>query len=755
MEKKNIKNKDNIEIQVKFEYSNNNDLLERSKEYKVKISLNEKTDFETNKNKIISGSNFRTKKERENYHMFNKLKNKFLTKNEDFISYIETKTPIILINCYEYCDKVVKKLKEETNTFLFKEKNYKSNEIKKNELKNELICLENNFEVDIFADEFIFKKGMDILLELIKENCGDLRHYALKGMNKLLSFESAFDFFNKNENNTNTLFTAFIGNNEIENVFVFYDLIIKLIGGNEQKIMSLMNLCDIYFYQKTIKFLDEDNKDNEAKNYILFFLNMILNYSDKKAQYELIMEIINLGIFDYLEKIEKNDENILSEQIGLFEDSVGKIMETIDEDSKKYKIINQKYKDYIENKKTIFIYKLIIKADSENEEIKNNAIQELNNLLKENKNNLDLIYETYIKNESTDKVKSFYNYFLVLFSEKNYILNFFNSVKNYSEKIKSKPFNNLIKILTNNKISNAIKIDTFSFINKSLTKLLELSFNQEYLEFLYLLTDVGIFELLEKESFKKEENLSKEGKNFLNIVENNLEKISSEKKYEIIKNKFEAINENIIKKQINDLLLQMHNSACEKHMIIASKLIELIKSENNFKIFFKVFMENDIKNLFYSFFEIFTLFCGGKDDLCLRFIQNCDEYEKKYKSNGLEKIVIYLDIYQNELVQLNALKLINCILSIKDKKMSYKILNKLYNLNMFEYINKLLIKGREKGNESDIKIKIIVLFAFIEEILKQNKNEKNHNEVNKNFEKLKENKQFYETTMDDFVIFDG
>ena len=753
MEKKNIKNKDNIEIQVKFEYSNNNDLLERSKEYKIKISLNEKTDFETNKNKIISGANFRTKKERENYHMFNKLKKKFLTKNEDFIPYIETKSPIILINCYEYCDKVIKKLKEETNTFLFKEKNYKSNEIKNNELKNELACLENNFEVDIFADEFIFKKGMDILLEIIKENCGDLRHYALKGMNKLLSFESAYDFFNKNENNTNILFTAFIGNNEIDNVFVFYDMIIKLIGGNEQKIMSLINLCDIYFYRKTIKFLDEDNKDNEAKNYILFFLNMILNYSDKKAQYELIMEIINLGIFDYIEKIEKSDENILVEQIGLFEDSVGKIVETIDKNSKNYKIINQKYKDYIDNKKNILIYKLIINADSENEEIKNNAIQELNSLLKENKNNLDLIYETYIKNESTEKVKSFYNYFLILISEKNNIINFFNSVKNYSEKIKSKPFNNIIKILTNNKISNEIKIDTFSFINKTLTKLIQLSFDKEYMDFLYLLIDAGIFEILEKESFKKEQNLNNERKNFLNIIETNIEKLNGEKKYKIIKNKFEAINENIIIKQINDLLLQMHNSACEKHMIIASNLIELIKSENNFKIFFKVFMENDIKNLFYSFFEIFTLFCGGKDELCLRFIQNCEEYEKKYKSDGLKKIVIYLDKYQNELVQFNALKLINCILSIKDIKMSYKILNKLYNLNLFEYINKLLIRGEEK--ETEIKIQIVVLLTFIEEILKQNIKEKNYNEINKNFEKLKENKQFYETTIDDFVIFDA
>ena len=45
MEKINLGNKKNIEIKVQFEYLNNNDILDLSKEFRVKISLDDETDF--------------------------------------------------------------------------------------------------------------------------------------------------------------------------------------------------------------------------------------------------------------------------------------------------------------------------------------------------------------------------------------------------------------------------------------------------------------------------------------------------------------------------------------------------------------------------------------------------------------------------------------------------------------------------------------------------------------------------------------
>lgn len=128
---------------------------------------------------------------------------------------------------------------------------------------------------------------MEILLSIIKSNSGDLKNYSLRGISKLLSFEKAFDFFTKNEKNLNILYQAFIGNNEIENILPFCDIIIQLIGENEVKTMNLINMLGQYFYEKIIKFLKEGNKYNDNKNYILLlFFNMILNYSNQDKQFD-------------------------------------------------------------------------------------------------------------------------------------------------------------------------------------------------------------------------------------------------------------------------------------------------------------------------------------------------------------------------------------------------------------------------------------------------------------------------------------
>ena len=50
----NIPNKEEVPIQVQFEYLNDNDVLILSKKYKINISLLDNTDFEINKSKILS-----------------------------------------------------------------------------------------------------------------------------------------------------------------------------------------------------------------------------------------------------------------------------------------------------------------------------------------------------------------------------------------------------------------------------------------------------------------------------------------------------------------------------------------------------------------------------------------------------------------------------------------------------------------------------------------------------------------------------
>ena len=759
MEIKKLDNKKNIEIKVQFEYLNNNDILDLSKEYRVKISIDEETDFEMNKQKILSEANFKTKNEREHYHMFNKVKKKFFTKNSDFEPYIKTKTSIILIDCYEYCHKTIDKLNEDINIFYNKSKNVNMNEIKKKEFINELACLENNFEVDLFADEFIFKNGMEILLNIIKNNIGDIRNYALKGINKLLSFESAFEFFTKNENHLKTLYKSFIGNNENSCILTFYDIIIKLIGGNEEKTMTLINMCDQYFYKKMIKNLGEENKDNDSKNYILLFINIILNYSSKNKQFELILEITKDGIFDNLGIIVKNYEDNFSEQIELFETTFSKILnETDNKNNKEYEDVTKNFNNFIENKKIFHIQNLIVKANSQDEDTKKEAINELDNILKEN-NNFDLIYEAYIKNNNLDQTNMFYNYFLLLFEkEKNNFTNFINSVKKYTKSKKSKPLNELILILTNKKSQNIqLKIDTFSFINQALTTLLKISNVDDYLELLFILTNNGIFELLEKYS-EKEEALIQESIKFKEIVEKNLSKIDqkSEQKYQIIKDKFRKLKEKKIINEFTELLLKLHNTTSLDHAKIENELLDKFKEGNNFEIFFKMFAENEVKNLYFSFFEVFTQYCIKKDEYCIKFIEMSDEYKKSFKIDCFDKIINYLDEYQNELVQIKALCLINTLLGIKDKKLSYNILSKFNKLGIFEYLN-ILAKAKEK--EKDIHIQISIFISFVDQILKENKKEnkkeKDFDTINKKYIKLKELQDLYDSTIDDFAILNN
>ena len=741
-------NRKNIEIKVQFEFVNDKDVLDLSKEYKVKISLDEKTDFEANKKKILSQANFKTEKFRNNYHMLNKKQKKFLIQNSDFESYIKTKSPIILINSYEYSDKTIKKLNEEIDLVKNKSINEHVNEMKKGELINLLACLENNLEVDIFADEFIFKKGMDILLGLIKDYCGDIRHYSLKGINKLLSFESAIDFFTKDENNLNTLFVAFIGNNELNNEFVFLDAILKLISAKENIIPTLIDMCDNYFFKKTINFLDENSEDNNLKTYILFFINTILNFVDENKQSELIIEITNAGIFDNLAKIKNIEEDSLIEQIELFEFTVKKFIEKNDDNN--YKDIKIKFNNYIEEQKVYKIQNLIFKTNSEDEDIKVEAINELNNLLTEN-NNLDLIYTAYMKNLNTDKMNLFYLYFIQLFElDENNIIKFIKSATKYSENIKSKPFNELFQILNNSKPpSLQLKLDTFSFINKALIITSNFSNNQTFLELLYLLTENRIFEFSEKSDI--EEILKTEVSKFKEIINNNISKVeqSSEQKYKLIKDKLKAIKEKKIFNQINELFLQVHNSSSKNHMINAKKLVDMLEDDNNFKIFFKMFAENDVKNLYFSFYEIFTQYCVERDELCMKLIQAVDDYKKEHKINCFSMMINYLDEYQNELVQVKALKLVNTLLSVKDKKFAFTTLNKFNKLGIFENLNNL-IKVKEK--EEPARIQLGLFLAFTKEILKNNKKGENYEEINKKYKNLEKTKDLFDKSLDQFIV---
>ena len=202
--------------------------------------------------------------------------------------------------------------------------------------------------------------------------------------------------------------------------------------------------------------------------------------------------------------------------------------------------------------------------------------------------------------------------------------------------------------------------------------------------------------------------------------------------------------------------MKLHNTTSLDHAKIENELLDKFKEGNNFEIFFKMFAENEVKNLYFSFFEVFTQYCIKKDEYCIKFIEMSDEYKKSFKIDCFDKIIIYLDEYQNELVQIKALCLINTLLGIKDKKLSYNILSKFNKLGIFEYLN-ILAKAKEK--EKDIHIQISIFISFVDQILKENKKEnkkeKDFDTINKKYIKLKELQDLYDSTIDDFAILNN
>lgn len=745
-----IKSKKNIEIKVQFEFMNEYDILSLSKEFKIKISLDENTDFEVNKNKIISGSIFKTIKERKNYHMFNKSKKKFFTQNSDFIPYINTKSNIILINYRDYCTKVIENFNKYTSIFNKKDEKEKISELKSKEIINELICLENNLKVDLFADEFIYKKGIQYLMNLIGGNYEEIRYYSLICINMLLSWENAFDFFDKNEDYLNILYKAFIGNNNREHAFIFYDIIIKLIGRNQKHLISCVNMCNNTFFKKSIQFLVGENKEN-FKTYILFLLNTKLNYDTPHNQYELISELFKSGFLDILGQ---NLDDISSEQIDMLESTVENILKNSQKKSD-YEEVQKIFNDFCDNKKYCKIQNLVLNAENENDKIKNESINNLKNIITENDNNIYLIYESFLHFNELEKVNSFYNYFLYLFvSDQNQINNFIETSKKISEKTKTKPLYINYLFRKSSKKDDLLNIQTFSFINKILSLCLSFSKKDEFFDFLHLLIiNCEVLQNFDEIDLNnKNENFIKEYNKFIEILDKNISKEDTKDKNILsIKEKYNKRKEQKMTKEINDLLLKMHNLQGTNHDKAANNLINMIKEKENFEFFFKMFLFNDIKNLSFSYFEVFTILCGGKDEQIYRFIQTADKFESKFKINAYEIIIKYLEPFQNELVQINALKLINCLLSSKDRQQMFKLLHKLYKLYLFDYLCDL-IKKEEKS--TDIFNYIDVLLYLIDSILKENKKANEFEQINEMFKQLKEKKEFFDSTMDGFVILD-
>ena len=742
-----IPDKSNVPIKVQFEYLKDNNTLDLSKEYTIHISLLDNASFESNKEKIIKNANFKTQKERSNYHMFNKSKKKFLIQNSDFLSYIKTKSPIILINCYTYAREMIKIVKEESEKLDFpSKKDDTMAQIKEKELALLLSCLDNNLQVDMFADEFIFKNGIEYLVNIVKKSEGDIKMHALEGINRLLSFENTFSFFEKKKDLSTILYTCFINNKDICCAYVFFDIIIKLIGENKETITKIIELMNNQFLIMIMNYLSQDNKDDKTKKHTLLFIIMILNFSSPKKSSELLSQFTDVGIFEKIDTILKYKENIFIEDINLFEQSVEKILNAYDKKNDNYKEIKDKFDIFLKNKKIYHIHFLIKGTIDEDETVKQNSINELNTYLSVKKN-MDIFYDSFMKNENIEI--PFLDYIISFIeTNKEKTLNFINAVKKYSQEKNTKAFIEIINYLSKED-NEDLKLHTIVFINKILIFSLNNKIDDSLL---FYFTEDEIFEKLMEFLLCKDESIIEQLKIFDTTCGNILEKMNNEEEnYKKIKSKYDIYIEKKEYYYIKDCIFKIYYSKDNSRKEISKELKQSVENNNSFHILYEVFVDNNDDNMALIFFDVLIIIFGSSKEKIMNLINIAKIYAEKHNSNIFDKLLYYIsDDNGNINAKGMALQMINIIMDYSQKEEKYKILEQFTNSGIFDCLNKLI-----SSKDNVVKTQLRLLLQEIEDTLKNaDKNDSNYNSINEMFLLVNTDRNTYENIMDNFVVYD-
>jgi hypothetical protein len=346
-----------IPIQIQFEFLNANEEMELSQVYTVRIQPTD--DFETNRITMINSCDFRTQEERIYYYMFDKNKKMFLSNNTNFVNHCKTNKVIIMENCKTFSEQICEKLREETSDYKKYENETQGQEdlrksasdSKKNEIRIILRYLETNFQVDLFAEEFISNNGIQYLDTIIHYNSGNIRTYALQGLSKLLDFESAYDYFEKKKDILSTLYTILMSNENLKSSHFAMDIMIKIIGKNEEKRMEktmyIIDVAEKYakkthtkIYSQIVNFLSDTNKEVNLRNNSLMFINMIMNYCHPSKLSRILIQLRDVGIFEFLESIEKKEkkhDEKFEEQIKNFVSKTEQILTDSDYEVEIYK----------------------------------------------------------------------------------------------------------------------------------------------------------------------------------------------------------------------------------------------------------------------------------------------------------------------------------------------------------------------------------------------------------------------------------
>ena len=102
-------------------------------------------------------------------------------------------------------------------------------------------------------------------------------------------------------------------------------------------------------FSKILCYISNENKNDDIKSQAMQFINMMLNFS--KKQYELLVKLTEVGIFDYLNEFIKNKNKLITAQLKLFFSIVNPILKAANKNDKDYQNVEEKFNLLNENKK--------------------------------------------------------------------------------------------------------------------------------------------------------------------------------------------------------------------------------------------------------------------------------------------------------------------------------------------------------------------------------------------------------------------
>ena len=146
-------------------------------------------------------------------------------------------------------------------------------------------------------------------------------------------------------------------NDNINLIFIYFDILVRIFGDNEDKIMHLIDIAQKYaeknnsqIFNKIINYTSKDNTNIFLKGYSMQIINMILLFSKIDKQYELLSNFMEQGIFENMNDLIKSKDGPIMAQMKIFLNSVKQILKNGNKKDKNYNTIKNKFDILEENK---------------------------------------------------------------------------------------------------------------------------------------------------------------------------------------------------------------------------------------------------------------------------------------------------------------------------------------------------------------------------------------------------------------------